>query len=179
MSSVKIRVGKTEFEFDSAPRGRQGEVHFRVAGSSVPHSCVYKTDAGGLWLELDAGVFGFDLETEVSDEGRTLYRITERGATRQWEGVAALHPGEENLGGAAFGAKRMVKIKAQMPGKVVRVQVAEGSLVQRDQPLLVMEAMKMENEIRAPQSGKIAKLRAQAGLAVETGAELLVIEPQD
>jgi biotin carboxyl carrier protein len=51
-----------------------------------------------------------------------------------------------------------------------------GDSIERDKPVIVMEAMKMENEIRAPQAGKISKLSVTEGQAVETGAELFVIE---
>jgi pyruvate carboxylase subunit B len=62
-----------------------------------------------------------------------------------------------------------------MPGRVVRVLVAEGAEVEAGQPLLVLEAMKMENEVRAPVAGSVAAVAVVAGAAVESGARLLTL----
>ena len=63
-----------------------------------------------------------------------------------------------------------------MPGSVVRVMVAPGDSVQARQPVLVIEAMKMEHEIVAPAAGVVTELRVAEGAQVETGAVLAVIE---
>jgi biotin carboxyl carrier protein len=65
-----------------------------------------------------------------------------------------------------------------MPGKIVRILVKLGDVVAKDQPILVMEAMKMENQIKATQAGKVSKISVTEGQALETGAELLVIEAE-
>lgn len=78
--------------------------------------------------------------------------------------------------GAGAGGKKGAKIKAQMPGKIVRVMIRAGQTVEKGQPMLVMEAMKMENEIRAPIAGVVASVRVEPGQAVESGAELSVME---
>lgn len=67
-------------------------------------------------------------------------------------------------------------VTAVMPGKVVRVLVAVGETVQPEQGLLVIEAMKMENEIGAPRGGTIKAIEVQTGQAVESGARLVVFE---
>jgi 3-methylcrotonyl-CoA carboxylase alpha subunit len=63
-----------------------------------------------------------------------------------------------------------------MPGKIVRILVQAGAQVEKGQPLLVMEAMKMENEIRAAGAGKVSAVKVIEGQAVETGADLMLIE---
>ncbi len=68
------------------------------------------------------------------------------------------------------------RIAAPMPGKLVRVLVSPGQDVQAGQGLVVVEAMKMENEIRAPRSGRVKDVPAREGQAVETGALLVVVE---
>ncbi|MBI1746055.1 MAG: biotin attachment protein [Acidobacteria bacterium] len=67
-------------------------------------------------------------------------------------------------------------ITAQMPGKVVRVLVHVGDVVDRNQSLLVLEAMKMQNEIKAPRAGRICQLAVAAEMAVNAGDLLLVVE---
>lgn len=64
-------------------------------------------------------------------------------------------------------------VKSSMPGKVVRIMCKEGDVVTKNQPILIIEAMKMENEIRAPLGGVVGQIAVAEGKKVETG-ELLV-----
>jgi biotin carboxyl carrier protein len=74
---------------------------------------------------------------------------------------------------AASGPARVL---APMPGKIVRVSAAAGGEVKAGDALLVMEAMKMENEIRAPRDGRVTEVAVQEQQAVETGALLVLLE---
>ena len=69
-----------------------------------------------------------------------------------------------------------VRLTAPMPGKLVRLLVAAGQEVAAGQGLLVMEAMKMENELKAPRAGRVRDIHVAERQAVETGALLLVLE---
>jgi biotin carboxyl carrier protein len=69
-----------------------------------------------------------------------------------------------------------VKIKAPMPGMVIKVITEEGSLVKKGDVLLIIEAMKMENAIKAPADGKIKNLKVRSGKIVEKDKLLLEIE---
>jgi len=69
-----------------------------------------------------------------------------------------------------------VRLLAPMPGKLVRLLVAAGQEVASGQGLLVMEAMKMENELKAPRAGRVREIHVAERQAVETGALLLVLE---
>ncbi len=66
-------------------------------------------------------------------------------------------------------------VKSPMPGTILKVNVQNGSTVKKGDTLMILEAMKMENEIIAPCDGSIASLNVQSGSAVETGATLCVI----
>ena len=68
------------------------------------------------------------------------------------------------------------RLLAPMPGRVVRVLVEAGQQVEAGQGLVVMEAMKMENGLRAPRAGRVAEVHALEGRTVETGALLAVVE---
>ncbi len=81
-----------------------------------------------------------------------------------------------DLSAAAAGPVGPAPLKAPMPGLVVRVLVQPGDAVQAGQGLVVMEAMKMENELRAPGAGKVKTVLAQPGQAVEKGALLVEME---
>ena len=82
--------------------------------------------------------------------------------------------GRKDESGSGPGPQRMV---APMPGKIVRVLVKPGDLVQPRQSLIVIEAMKMENELRASGEGVVADLLVREGQSVDAGALLLVVTP--
>ncbi len=69
-------------------------------------------------------------------------------------------------------------IVTPMPGVIVRLLVAEGDTVTKGQPVLVVEAMKMENEFKAPCDGVIERIPVTAGQSVDSGALLAVITPE-
>jgi biotin carboxyl carrier protein len=68
------------------------------------------------------------------------------------------------------------KIQAPMPGKVIRVLVNEGQNVEAGQGLMVVEAMKMQNEVRSPKSGVVQRVFAKEGQAVDVGEVLAWVE---
>lgn len=80
------------------------------------------------------------------------------------------------LAGEAAGPEGPVEITAPMPGLVVSVLVKPGQEVQPHQGLVILEAMKMENEIRASRAGVVKAVRVQAGKAVNQGQVLVVLE---
>jgi biotin carboxyl carrier protein len=143
-------------------------------------------DIGGRRYELEAretepGVYLFVLE------GRVYECRVERGGARgeatsveiggrEFE-VALYDPRRLRAAGAigAQAAGRAV-VAASIPGKVVRVLVEEGAQVEAGDGLVVVEAMKMQNELKSPKAGRVAELRARAGTTVNAGDVLAVIE---
>ena len=75
----------------------------------------------------------------------------------------------------AAGGQGAVKVNAPMPGKVLSVKAPVGTAVTKGQVIMVLEAMKMENEIVAPQDGTIASIDAAEGSSVEAGAVLATL----
>jgi len=69
-----------------------------------------------------------------------------------------------------------LEIRSQMPGKVIRLLVGEGEAVQAGQGLIIVEAMKMQNEMKAPKDGIATGIRASEGATVAAGETLLVVE---
>jgi pyruvate carboxylase subunit B len=80
--------------------------------------------------------------------------------------------------GAGRSPGGLVVVKAPMPGRVVRIEVESGALVRQGQGLVVLEAMKMENELAAPIAGRVTAIQVQAGQAVMKGAALLEVSPE-
>ncbi len=83
--------------------------------------------------------------------------------------------GRKDDHGGASGPQR---IAAPMSGKVVRVLVTKGDHVRARQPLVVVEAMKMENELRAQRDGTVAEVQVREGQSVDAGALLVVVQSQ-
>jgi biotin carboxyl carrier protein len=140
----------------------------------------YEVLVDGRALEVDvreAGIHGLSLLVD----GRTHDVAVERRAGGYRVAVAGRVLDVDLEEGAAMAAPRApsrgpVRVLAPMPGKLVRVLVAAGETVSAGQGLVVMEAMKMENEIRAPRAGRVTEAPVREGQAVETGALLVLLE---
>lgn len=76
---------------------------------------------------------------------------------------------------AAAGAAGAIKVNAPMPGKILAVKTSVGAAVKKGDVLLVLEAMKMENEIVAPQDGTVASVAVSVGSAVESGDVIVTL----
>ena len=83
---------------------------------------------------------------------------------------------EEMTGAPTVAAGAGESITSPMPGNILAVNVAAGDMVKKGQVLMVLEAMKMENEIMAPQDGKVTSVAVAKGAAVESGALLCTIQ---
>ncbi|MEJ7891157.1 MAG: biotin carboxylase N-terminal domain-containing protein [Solirubrobacteraceae bacterium] len=132
-------------------------------------------------------------ELHVDGERRDarLHACTAAEVDLELDGVRRLHAVDGDAVNTADGQVDLIELPrftdptaqaatgslvAPMPGTVLRVAVAEGDTVAARQPLLVLEAMKMEHEIVAPAAGTVTELRVAAGAQVEAGAILAVIE---
>ncbi len=163
--------------------GRDYRVRIERPAPGVLHACV-ESD-GGPELVLSVG---------VQRDGRVLLgsrpveaalrRGRDGGLVLQAHGVtwpvdilpeAAAELARPATGGAT--SSRPVSVRTPMPGRVLAVEATEGTRVDPGMPLFIIEAMKMENEIRAPAGGVVRALAVGAGDAVETDQELCVLEP--
>jgi biotin carboxyl carrier protein len=122
---------------------------------------IYSILAGGESLETRVESTGAELRVQVS--GRE-FRAAVRDP-RQWR----------RLRGAALEAEGRQQVVAPMPGKIVRLLVGAGERVEARQGLLVVEAMKMQNEIRSPKSGTVERLLVKEGQTVNAGEALAII----
>jgi biotin carboxyl carrier protein len=68
-----------------------------------------------------------------------------------------------------------LEVHAQMPGKVVKLLVAQGAVVQAGQGLIIVEAMKMQNEMKSPRDGTVTRIYVAEGAAVAAGEKLIVV----
>jgi biotin carboxyl carrier protein len=145
-----------------ALRLKIGERQFEVDVNRVGHSSYS--------ILIDNRSFDF----EVVREGEELVVASRGGAARVTLVDAARR--SRHAGAARPVAAGKAVLKAMMPGRVVNVLVNVGDEVAAQQGLLVVEAMKMENELKAPKAGKIVELKVKPGQTVEKGELLLVVE---
>ena len=88
---------------------------------------------------------------------------------------AAPAPAKKAAPKAAAGAQGGVKVNAPMPGKILGIKANAGQAVKKGDVLLILEAMKMENEIVAPQDGTVASINVTVGEQVEAGAVIATL----
>jgi biotin carboxyl carrier protein len=124
-------------------------------------------------VEVEPGVYsvlldGASFEARVSGTRISIggHRITvEIDDPRQWK-----------RSGRAADASGRVSVTASMPGKVIRVLVTVGDEVTEGQGIVVVEAMKMQNELKAPRAGRVTSVNVRATDSVNAGAVLVAIE---
>lgn len=162
----------------------------RHGGEEIPveverHGSGYRVRVGERWLVADLVSAGGSLRSLRLEDGTQLSIVHDREGTTYQIGLpdSTLHIDitdplalkrtrrEDQI--AAEGT-----VRALMPGRIVRVMVSKGDSVRKGAGLLVLEAMKMENEIQAPLDGVVESVSVEAGQTVEGGAELLIIAPQ-
>jgi biotin carboxyl carrier protein len=168
---IQGKVGSKNLLWKQTPRGKSGESVVEVDGREI--LVRWKRDDQGIWIETDRGVVGFDVRKAMNDDGQAEYVLHNRRNDQLIVGLSFLKAGEGSESGAKK-VKKGAKIKSQMPGKMLRIHVKAGDTVVKGQSVMVMEAMKMENEIKSPQDGVVKEVKVAEGHAVETGAELLI-----
>ena len=120
-------------------------------------------------------VNGTEYEVELDGEG-TTWKATVGGQTFDIEmSEAAVTAKPRRSGGRK--KKKSGTVSANIPGKVVTVEVEVGQEVIEGQVILILEAMKMQNEIQAPVSGTVVSVHCDEGEAIEANVPLVVIEP--
>jgi biotin carboxyl carrier protein len=153
----------------------EGPTHFRVTVDGRAHTVdAVRIGDFGLSLLL-GGDSPVSREVSVAPAGaRGALFIGIEGRTVA-ASVNARRTGRASpdAGGHADGEQ---PVAAPMPGRVVRVLVAPGDLVAARQGLVVVEAMKMENELRSPKAGRVKDVSVAPGMSVEAGRVLVVVE---
>jgi biotin carboxyl carrier protein len=148
---------------------------FRVTLDGHPH-LVDAVRAGDLALSLIVdGDTGTSCEAYVvpgQAPGERLVRVDGYSGVVTIDGRRGRPARGFERGGTAGGGS----VVAPMPGRVVRILVGVGDEVSAREPVLVMEAMKMENELRSPKAGRIADIHVVEGASVEAGRLLIVVE---
>lgn len=159
------RVGENEYEIEIIDDkvfvdGEAVNVDLRQSGALELYSLLYNGRSYEMLIEADR--FAYDVtmrgerfEVQVEDERTRRLNVGRK--------MVSVPEGE-------------LPIRAPIPGLVVRILVEEGQAVTDEQPLVLLEAMKMENEIRAVRDGVVKKISCATGQRVEQNAVLIVLE---
>jgi biotin carboxyl carrier protein len=127
---------------------------------------------GGYLLIIAGRVYDCRVGHNAAQPGKSEVTVRNRAYS-----IALSDPKRLRAAGvSASSADGSAQIVAQMPGKVVRVHVEAGAHVEAGDPVLVVEAMKMQNEMKAPRAGTVTAINAKAGETVNAGDVLAVIE---
>ncbi|HJX27699.1 MAG TPA: biotin/lipoyl-containing protein [Thermoanaerobaculia bacterium] len=154
----KVRVRRTDDGYEVA------------VGDNVYHVDAASIQNGARSLRID----GAQHEVSVRRHGESWVVASRQGAVPVDVVDPLTHLAQQTRGGK--GGRRQQRVDAYMPGRVVAVLVQEGDEVAAGQGIVVLEAMKMENEIRAEHEGKILKIHVQPGQAVDAGNPLFELE---
>jgi biotin carboxyl carrier protein len=166
LATLQGHTEQVQVEVEDAADGRLvltlQEKRHTVDALALPH--------GAVSLLVDGQVY----DVEFDDVGEEV-QVLVRGDVFRVD-VADERSLRLRAGAAPLKVEGRVVLTAPMPGKVVRVLVKQGEKVQEGQGLLVVEAMKMENELKSPKAGTVTEVFAREGSPVEANAKLLTVE---
>jgi biotin carboxyl carrier protein len=179
-----------KFEFQVGDRVRTIEIQRRADGFHVlvdgrprlvDAAHIDQTSWSLLVKDLEDGTSRSVAATVLPQKGNSGFDVHLDGFTIPVELKGGL--GRRSRDGGAHGVEpfdfaqgRPQRVTAPMPGKVVRVLVKAGDNVQTRQGLVVVEAMKMENELRAARDGRVREVLVNEGQSVDAGAPLVIVE---
>lgn len=167
---MKLRMTVNGQEYEVTVEKNGGDYRVDIGGNV--YKCLVKDDKVLVNGEVVPVAIEGDLEegAKVISADRTLELKLEQ--VREIESFALEEPEERGKADSASGA-----VVAPMPGKIMAVKVRPGDAVKANQVVLVLEAMKMENEVQTEVAGKVKEVKVKAGETVEGGQVLLVVEP--
>jgi biotin carboxyl carrier protein len=165
------RSDRLELEIDGRPVTAEltidGEVATIRIGDQTATVAVSRPEPGLLVLLHENRVFRSHQESSAT--GESIFNINDRRVRVEVRDRRRRRPHPVESGGPA-------SLASPMPGKVVNLLVSEGAMVEPGQGLIIVEAMKMQNEIQAPRAGRVATIRATIGQTVNAGEVLVVVE---
>jgi biotin carboxyl carrier protein len=145
-----------------------------VLVDGTPHRALIQAVPGTPLRHLRLDAKSATLAATPGEAGQ--WRLIDRGEMLEVEVLDARTRHIRGLVGAGRAQDGRVQVKAPMPGLVMQVLVEPGETVVAGQGLVVLEAMKMDNELKAPAEGRVVAVAVTAGQAVEKGTLLVVVE---
>lgn len=155
-------------------RGNQKVIEILPKGEGLYRAKVNGNEYNLRVTPVDKDIYLLDLNGMVFDcfvyENKNGYIVFLNGETIEIEtGLTLLSRGK-------LEKKGRVEVKARMPGRVKKILAKVGESIQKDMGVIILEAMKMENEIKSPKDGVLKELNVKEGMTIEVGALLFVVE---
>ena len=175
MRRVEVEVGRRMIEVGIQPSGEALAVTVDGRASYVDVARVDAHTLSLIWTRPPgeaAEAYEVTLTPDPGSPSRLTVRVGAIPVAVSVERRRRRH-GLDDHGTSVFEPQR---ITAPMPGKIVRVLVKKGDAVRARQPLIVVEAMKMENELRAARDGTVADVAGHEGQSVDAGTLLLLVQ---
>jgi biotin carboxyl carrier protein len=159
----------------------------------ILHSIEINRDGDKVFAKVDDREY----ELEASEPESNVFLLKQNGKVHEFYVAPANQPGSPQIvssrngdveitlldpkrlrgsAGAAGAADGLAEIRTMMPGKVVRLVVQIGDPVEKGDPVLVVEAMKMQNDLKAPKAGIVKNIKVSEGSTVSAGDVLAIIE---
>ena len=168
-------LGGTHYKIDITETRRSWKINLQEAGQDWVRYDISKEDyrlvENSVNLIFEGGSYMLDCYGSGIDY--TVYTRSSYRNVTIYNDEAILHESLKKGGSLGGGDS----LSAGMPGKIVKVMVKKGDIVKASQPILIMEAMKMENEMRAPADTMIKEVHVGPGESVESGQTLISFEP--
>ncbi len=118
----------------------------------------------------------FEVAVEIGDDGK--WQATVEGTQFEIE-IPDSGPVVKKKRSGSGKKKKSGTVSANIPGKIVTIEVEAGQNVEEGQVILILEAMKMQNEIQAPITGKVTSVNCEEGQSIEANVPLVIIEPSE
>ena len=118
----------------------------------------------------------YEVSVDISEDGK--WHATVEGTTFEVE-LPDSGPVVKKRRAGGGKKKKSGTVSANIPGKIVTIEVEVGQEVQEGQVILILEAMKMQNEIQAPVSGTVTSVNCEESQSIEANVPLVVIEPKE
>lgn len=172
-----VEINLTEdknMKYEVIINGKPETIDIQKTGSSISierngakKTFTHHRTSSGFILEKDGKIFHTNVQNRVGE--KTTINVNHQTISFDWKDPYQIQSGSSQSGDQGT-------IKAVMPGRVVKILVSKGQQVQPQQPVLVLEAMKMENEIKSAKGGVISSILVKEGDSVESGSTLIHIE---
>ncbi len=157
--SYTVQLGRNEDLYD-----------YRLAGIEDASGLACVVEAGPGIYSVLLGTRSFAVHVAPADDKIEIWA----GGSRSFVSITDTRDRPSKSNHAAHAGP--LQLRAQMPGKIVKVLVEPGAAVHAGQGLIVVEAMKMQNEVKSPKHGTVTRIHTAEGATVEAGVTLVVVE---
>lgn len=163
-----------KYKVDVTEQRSSWKISFQEDGKEWRHYDISKRDykQAEQYISFLFGGKSYLIDVIGQDTEYTVFTRNSFRAIKIFNDEMLLHESLKKGGALSAGQE----LKSGMPGKIIEIFVKEGDIVKANKPLLIMEAMKMENEMRAARDVKIKEIKVRQGDSVESGAVLIKFE---